>query len=68
MPKMKTHSGAKKRFKVTARGKVKCKGSWTQHRLVSKEQGAKVRNRGTFVLSDADATIVKRHFLPYSRG
>lgn len=68
MPKMKSHSGAKKRFRTTASGKVKSKGSWTQHRLVSKSKAAKLRNRGTFVLNDQDARTVKRVFLPYDRS
>ena len=36
MPKMKTHSGAKKRFKVTANGKVKGRHSFTSHILEKK--------------------------------
>lgn len=67
MPKMKTKSGAKKRFSVTGTGKVKVKRAWTQHRLVSKAKSAKVRNRGTAVLTDMDARIVLRNWLPYSR-
>ncbi len=67
MPKMKTHSGAKKRFKVTATGKVKSKRAWTQHRLISKAHSAKVRNRGTALLSDADAKSVLKHMMPYDR-
>jgi large subunit ribosomal protein L35 len=66
MPKLKTKSGAKKRFSVTATGKIKCKRAFTQHRLVSKRQSAKVRNRGTGLLNECDAEIV-RCWLPYSR-
>ncbi len=36
MPKMKTHSGAKKRFKVTASGKVKRKHAYKSHILTKK--------------------------------
>jgi large subunit ribosomal protein L35 len=36
MPKMKTHSGAKKRFKVTAKGKVVGRHSFTSHILEKK--------------------------------
>jgi len=67
MPKMKSKSGAKKRFSTTATGKVKVKRAWTQHRLVSKAKTAKVRNRGTGVLTEMDARIVLRNWLPYSR-
>ena len=34
MPKMKTKSGAKKRFKVTATGKVKCQASRKRHGMI----------------------------------
>ena len=36
MPKMKTHSGAKKRFKVTAKGKVRGRHAFTSHILEKK--------------------------------
>ena len=36
MPKMKTHSGAKKRFKLTAKGKVLGRHSYTSHILEKK--------------------------------
>jgi large subunit ribosomal protein L35 len=36
MPKMKTHSGAKKRFKVTASGKIRGRHSFTSHILEKK--------------------------------
>ncbi len=66
MPKMKTKSSAKKRFKMTASGKVKAGVAGKRHRLIS-HNGKYIRqNRGTFVLSDADATIVKK-YMPYNR-
>ena len=43
MPKMKTHSGAKKRFKVTANGKVKGRHSFTSHILEKKSPKRKRR-------------------------
>ena len=36
MPKMKTKSGAKKRFKVTATGKVKCQASRKRHGMINR--------------------------------
>ncbi len=66
MPKMKTKSGAKKRFKMTASGKVKAGVAGKRHRLIS-HNGKYIRqNRGTEGLSDADAKIVKK-YMPYSR-
>lgn len=41
MPKMKTHSGAKKRFKVTASGKVKRKQAFKSHILTKKSKKRK---------------------------
>jgi large subunit ribosomal protein L35 len=67
MPKMKTKSGAKKRFKVTAGGKVKCQASRKRHGMINRTTKFIRNARGTMVLSDEDAKIVKSHFLPYSR-
>jgi len=64
MPKMKTKSGAKKRFKLTKTGKVKAGQAGKQHGMI-KRTNKFIRNaRGTDVLSAADAKIVKK-FLPY---
>ncbi len=63
MPKMKTHSGAKKRFKVTASGKVKAQPANKRHCLESKSPKMKRQARGTMVLSDADARIILKNFL-----
>jgi large subunit ribosomal protein L35 len=63
MPKMKTKSSAKKRFKLTASGKVKASQAGKQHGMI-KRTNKQIRNqRGTTVLSDCDANIVKK-FLP----
>ncbi|CAB4881520.1 MAG: 50S ribosomal protein L35 [Actinomycetes bacterium] len=60
MPKMKTHSGAKKRFKVTATGKVRGRHANKSHILEKKSQKRK-RFLGTdAVISDSDAPRIKR--------
>ena len=65
MPKLKTKSGAKKRFKVTASGKVMCGQAGKRHGMI-KRSNKFIRNaRGMSALSDQDAKIVKQ-FLPYS--
>ena len=65
MPKMKTKSGAKKRFKVTATGKVKHGVAGKRHRLIS-HSGKYIRqNRGTSVISDSNAPAIRR-MLPYA--
>jgi large subunit ribosomal protein L35 len=66
MPKMKTKSGAKKRFKVTATGKVLAGAAGKRHRLISHNSKYIRTNRGTSVLSDPDARIVKK-YMPYDR-
>ncbi|ADZ68634.1 50S ribosomal protein L35 [Polymorphum gilvum] len=64
MPKLKTKSGAKKRFKLTATGKVKTGQAGKRHGMI-KRTAKFVRNaRGTTTLADQDAKIVKQ-FLPY---
>ncbi len=66
MPKMKTKASAKKRFKVTATGKIKAAQAGKRHGMI-KRSNKFIRNaRGTTVLSDADTKIVKG-FMPYAR-
>ncbi len=64
MPKMKTKSAAKKRFKITGTGKVKAGVAFKRHCLGAKSQKMKRTNRGTMVLSKPDGIIIKRNFLP----
>ena len=60
MPKMKTHSGAKKRFKLTANGKVKARHAFTSH-ILEKKSPKKKRYLGhSLVLADQDAKRVKK--------
>ena len=59
MPKMKTHSGAKKRFKLTAKGKVKARHANTSHILEKKSPKRKRRLGSPAVLSDHDVPRVK---------
>ena len=66
MPKMKTKASAKKRFKVTANGRVKVQQAGKRHGMI-KRTAKFVRNaRGTTVLSKPDEQIVKQ-FMPYAR-
>lgn len=66
MPKMKTKSGAKKRFKMTASGKVKAGPAGKRHRLMSHNSKYIRQNRGTDILCDADARTIKK-YMPYAR-
>ena len=60
MPKMKTHSGAKKRFKMTGKGKVKARHGMTSHILEKKSPKRKRRLGNDFVLGKQDEKRVKR--------
>ena len=64
MPKMKTKSSAKKRFKITATGKVKVAQAGKQHGMIKRSNKFIRDQRGTMVLSEPDARIVRK-FLPY---
>ena len=64
MPKLKTKSGAKKRFKVTASGKVRVQSAYMRHGMRKRSQKMKRNARGTKLLAPADAKIVLRNFLP----
>jgi large subunit ribosomal protein L35 len=61
---MKTKSGAKKRFKLTASGKVKAGQAGKRHGMI-KRSNKQIRNlRGTDILSSPDARTVKK-YMPY---
>jgi len=64
MPKMKTKSSVKKRFKLTASGKVKSPQAGKQHGMIKRSNKFIRQARGTTTLCDADARIVKK-FMPY---
>ncbi|RMD61053.1 MAG: 50S ribosomal protein L35 [Alphaproteobacteria bacterium] len=66
MPKLKTKSGAKKRFRLTATGKVRHNVANKRHGLRKRPKKMKRQARGTAILSKPDARIVTRHFLPYA--
>jgi len=67
MPKMKTKSGAKKRFKVTGTGKVKAKQAFARHMQMNKPKSMKRKARGMGILCAADGRSVLQNWLPYSR-
>lgn len=64
MPKLKTKSGAKKRFKVTGSGKIKRKSAFKNHILTKKETKQKRRLSKKTIVSKADENNV-RLMLPY---
>lgn len=61
MPKMKTHSGAKKRYKVTGSGKIVARQAGKAH--LNAHKSSKLTNRqleGTVVLSPSDTKVAKK--------
>jgi len=60
MPKMKTHSGAKKRFRKTAKGKLRGRRAYSSHILEKKSPGRKRRLGRPSVISDADQKRVRK--------
>ncbi len=66
MPKLKTKSAVKKRFKVTGSGKVKAQAAGKRHGMIKRTAKFIRDARGTMVLSDVDIKRVKQ-FMPYAR-
>jgi large subunit ribosomal protein L35 len=64
MPKLKSHRGAKKRFKKTATGKFLRPKAFKRHILTSKPKRRKRHMRGTVVVDAADAPRLRR-MMPY---
>ena len=65
MPKLKTKSSAKKRFRLTATGKVKMSQSGKRHGMIKRTNSQVRKQRGTTIMSKQDAKIVKS-YMPYS--
>lgn len=67
MPKLKSHSGAKKRFRFSAKGKVKYKKAGARHLLsgMSSKRGRFLRKGAYLSESSPEAKIIKK-MLPYS--
>jgi large subunit ribosomal protein L35 len=64
MPKLKTHRGAAKRFKVTGTGKVRRKRAYLRHILSTKTRKQKRRLRRPTLVAAVDAKAIKR-LIPY---
>ena len=63
MPKLKTKSSAKKRFKITGTGKVRFASAGLSHNTSKRPQKMKRQYRGTQILANCNAKVVKRYFL-----
>lgn len=65
MPKLKTHSGAKKRFKLTKNGKVKMSHAYKSHILTKKSSKRKRGLRKATYLPSSTEAVIKK-LLPYA--
>ena len=65
MPKLKTKSSAKKRFKITARGKVVMAQAGKRHGMIKRTNSQIRKQRGTTTRSKQDGRRVKS-YMPYS--
>ncbi|MDJ0948808.1 MAG: 50S ribosomal protein L35 [Alphaproteobacteria bacterium] len=66
MPKLKTKSSTKRRFRLTAKGKVRMNPAGKRHFLRRRPKKMKRQTRGTEIMSAADSKIVKS-YMPYGR-
>ena len=66
MPKMKTKSSCKKRFKISASGKVITGQAGKRHGMIKRHKKFIRDARGTTVMSEPDARIIKS-MMPYDR-
>ena len=64
MPKLKTKSGAKKRFSLTGTGKVRRNQAGKRHGMIKRTNKQIRELRGTTIMSPSDAKIVRK-FIPY---
>ena len=66
MPKQKTKSGAKKRFKITGTGKIMAAAAGKRHGMIKRTAKFVRDARGSMVLADGDQKLVKK-YMPYFR-
>ena len=65
MPKLKTKSSAKKRFKISAKGKVIMAQAGKRHGMIKRTNSQIRKQRGTTIMSKQDGKIIKS-FMPYN--
>ncbi|GGD14427.1 MULTISPECIES: 50S ribosomal protein L35 [Aquisalinus] len=66
MPKLKTKSGTKKRFKVTGSGKIMAGPAGKRHGMIKRTPKQIRQKRGLSVMSEPDQKIVRK-YMPYAR-
>lgn len=66
MPKLKTKSGTKKRFKVTGSGKIMAGAAGKRHGMIKRTPKQIRQKRGMAVMAEPDQKIVRK-YMPYAR-
>ena len=66
MPKLKTHSSVKKRFRVNAAGKVKRSQACRQHLMRRRSRKMLRNSRGMTIVEGQESKNILKHFLPYA--
>ena len=64
MPKLKTHSGAKKRFKMTKKGKIKRAQAFRRH-ILNKKSTKRKRNLRKTTVADVTNMVQIKRLIPY---
>lgn len=64
MPKMKTKSSVKKRFRLTSTGKVVRSFAGKQHNMRKRPNRMLRQSRGTTIMAESNARVIRR-FMPY---
>ncbi len=67
MPKLKTKSSVKKRFKITATGKVVMSQSGKRHGMIKRSNKFIRQSRGTTIMDESNAKVVIRQYMPYGK-
>lgn len=65
MTKLKSHSGTKKRLKMTASGKIMRPYAMKRHNLRKRSKDMRRDSKGMTVMHPSDMKIIRRAFIPY---
>lgn len=65
MPKLKTKSSARKRFRLTASGKVRTFQAGKRHGMIKRTRKFIRNGRGSTIMAESDARTVRKFYLPY---
>jgi len=65
MPKMKSKSGAKKRFTISARGRVRSGQAGKRHGMIKRSKKQIRQLRGSTMIAPENSRTIKRYMLPY---